>query len=93
VLVVDGVPIIDKSKMEKLLAKIAKEISRKGAPIKPDEIFMPWDDATGKSKGYEWNAWRALCARDLADVVQRRGIKVQQESPDEEIEVWIDEVE
>jgi translation initiation factor 3 subunit B len=44
----------------------------------------------------EWNAWRARCARDLAEVVQRRGIKVQQKSPDEEeteeIEVWIDEL-
>lgn len=48
--VVDGVPIIDRSKLEKLLTKIAKEFSRKGAPIKVNDIFMPWDD-TGKSKG------------------------------------------
>jgi translation initiation factor 3 subunit B len=52
-IVVDGVPIIDKSKLEKLLTKIAKEFSRKGAPIKPGDIFIPWDDSTGKSKGYE----------------------------------------
>jgi translation initiation factor 3 subunit B len=51
-IVVDGVPIIDKSKLEKLLAKISKAFSKKGAPIKPGDIFMPWDDATGKSKGY-----------------------------------------
>ncbi|RDB28912.1 Eukaryotic translation initiation factor 3 subunit B [Hypsizygus marmoreus] len=51
-LVVDGVPIIDKSKLERLLAKITKEFSRKGVAIKPDDIFMPWDDTTGKSKGY-----------------------------------------
>ncbi|KAK1232716.1 Translation initiation factor 3 subunit b, partial [Marasmius sp. AFHP31] len=51
-LLIDGVPIIDKSKLEKLLAKICKEFSRKGAPIKPDDIFMPWDDSTGKNKGY-----------------------------------------
>jgi translation initiation factor 3 subunit B len=51
-LVVDGIPIIDKSKLEKLLTKIAKEFSRKGAPIKPADIFTPWDDSTGKSKGH-----------------------------------------
>lgn len=51
VIVVDGVPIIDKSKLDKLLARIAKEFSRKGAPIKVDDIFVPWDDSTGKSKG------------------------------------------
>lgn len=50
-LVVDGVPVIDQSKLEKLLAKIAKEFSRKGAPIKPDDIFVPWDDSKDKSKG------------------------------------------
>ncbi|GBE80122.1 Eukaryotic translation initiation factor 3 subunit B [Sparassis crispa] len=52
VLVVDGVPVIDKSKAEKLLVKIAKEFSRKGAPIKPDDITVPWNDANGKSRGY-----------------------------------------
>lgn len=51
-LVVDGVPVIDKSKLEKLLAKIAREFSRKGAPIKTEDIFVPWDDVTDKSKGY-----------------------------------------
>ncbi|KAF7347746.1 Eukaryotic translation initiation factor 3 subunit B [Mycena venus] len=51
-LVVDGIPVIDKSKLEKLLAKICKEFSRKGVPIKPDDIFMPWNDTTGKSQGY-----------------------------------------
>lgn len=50
-LVVDGVPIIDKSKLERLLAKVAKEFSRKGVAIKPEDIFMPWDESTGKSKG------------------------------------------
>ncbi|KAH7883687.1 translation initiation factor eIF-3b [Phlebopus sp. FC_14] len=52
VIVVDGVPVIDKSKLEKLLAKISKEFSRKGAAIKPEDIFVPWDNATGKSKGF-----------------------------------------
>ena len=50
VLVVDGVPIIDKSKLERLVSKITKEFTRKGASIKPDAISMPWD-ASGKSKG------------------------------------------
>jgi hypothetical protein len=50
--VVDGVPIIDKSKLEKLLTKIAKEFSRKGAPVKSSDMFMPWDDSTGKSRGF-----------------------------------------
>lgn len=48
---VDGVPVIDKSKLEKLLTKIAKEFTRKGVPVKPDDIYTPWDDATDKSKG------------------------------------------
>lgn len=50
-LVVDGIPVIDKSKLDKLLTKISKEFSRKGVSIKADDIFMPWDDSTGKSKG------------------------------------------
>lgn len=53
-IVVDGIPVIDKSKLDKLLAKIAKEFSRQGAPIKPGDIFVPWDDSTGKSKGYSY---------------------------------------
>ena len=51
ILVVDGVPIIDESKRAKLLDKIAKEFGRKAAPIKPTDISVPWNDATGKSKG------------------------------------------
>lgn len=51
---VDGVPVIDKSKLDKLLAKIAKEFSRKGAPIKIDDVFVPWDDSKDKSKGCVW---------------------------------------
>ena len=51
ILVVDGVPIIDKSKLEKLLLKIAKEFTRKGAAIKPDDISVPFNEKTGKSNG------------------------------------------
>lgn len=52
VLVVDGMPIIDKSKLDRLLAKVSKEFSRKSVQIKIEDILMPWDDASGKSKGY-----------------------------------------
>lgn len=52
VIVVDGVPIIDKSKLERLLTKIAKEFSKKGVAVTPEKILMPWNDETGKSKGY-----------------------------------------
>ena len=50
ILVVDGVPVIDKSKLDKLLQKIAKDFSRKGCPIKPENINVPWNES-GKSKG------------------------------------------
>ena len=50
-LVVDGVPIIDRSKLDRLLTKVAKEFSKMGVSIKPDDIFMPWDNPSGKSKG------------------------------------------
>ncbi|KAF9229402.1 translation initiation factor eIF-3b [Gyrodon lividus] len=52
VIVADGIPVIDKSKLEKLLAKISKEFTRKGVAIKPEDIFVPWDNASGKSKGF-----------------------------------------
>lgn len=51
ILVVDGVPVIDASKRDKLLARIAKDFGRKGAPVKVEDMFVPWDDAKGKSKG------------------------------------------
>lgn len=51
-IVVDGVPVIDKSKLDKLLAKISKEFTKKGAALKSENIFVPWDDVSGKSKGY-----------------------------------------
>lgn len=52
VIAVDGVPIIDRSKLDKLLAKISKEFSRRGAVIKPDDIYVPWDDNAAKTKGF-----------------------------------------
>lgn len=50
-LVVDGVPVIEKNKLDILLTKISKDFGKKGAPIKPDAMSMPWDNASGKSKG------------------------------------------
>ncbi|KAF4623636.1 hypothetical protein D9613_001900 [Agrocybe pediades] len=50
--VVDGIPIIDKSKLDRLLTKITKEFNKRGVSVKQDDIFLPWDDASGKSKGY-----------------------------------------
>ncbi|KAI0301744.1 translation initiation factor eIF-3b [Multifurca ochricompacta] len=66
ILVVDGVPVIDKSKFEKLSAKIAKEFTRKGAAIKPDDISMPWNDKTGKSNGYAFIEFRTADAANYA---------------------------
>jgi translation initiation factor 3 subunit B len=51
ILLVDGLPVITKSKLEKLMSKISKEFTRKGAAIKPDDVSMPWDDKTGESQG------------------------------------------
>ncbi|KAJ7619135.1 eukaryotic translation initiation factor eIF2A-domain-containing protein [Mycena polygramma] len=65
-LVVDGIPVIDKTKLEKLLTKICKEFSRKGIPIKPDDIFMPWNDTTGKSQGYIFVEFRNADDANLA---------------------------
>ncbi|EGO04783.1 hypothetical protein SERLA73DRAFT_173948 [Serpula lacrymans var. lacrymans S7.3] len=52
IVVVDGVPVIDNSKLDKLLSKITKEFSKKGIYIKQDEIHVPWDKCVGKSKGF-----------------------------------------
>ena len=59
-LVVDGVPVIDRSKLERLLTKVTKEFSRKGVSIKPDDIFMPWDNTSSKSKGWILYLWFGL---------------------------------
>lgn len=50
--VLDGVPIIDTSRREKLLTKISKEFAKRGSTISANNMTVPWDDATGKSKGY-----------------------------------------
>ncbi|KAF9499756.1 translation initiation factor eIF-3b [Pleurotus eryngii] len=66
--VVDGIPVIDKSKLEKLLSKIAKEFNKKGTSIKVDDIFVPWDDAKGKSKGYAFIDFLTADEAELAIV-------------------------
>jgi translation initiation factor 3 subunit B len=50
-IVVDGIPIIDEPKRERLLTKLGKEFTKRGCPYPPQNTHMPWDDATGKSKG------------------------------------------
>ncbi|KAH9939231.1 translation initiation factor eIF-3b [Epithele typhae] len=52
ILIVDGVPVIDQSKLERLLQKISKDFSKKGLRITPDQITVPFDQAKGKSKGF-----------------------------------------
>ncbi|KDQ19939.1 hypothetical protein BOTBODRAFT_152536 [Botryobasidium botryosum FD-172 SS1] len=52
VLVVDNLPIVDAAKKDRLLQVIRKNFSKKGPTPKEDGLFMPWDDAKNKSKGY-----------------------------------------
>lgn len=51
IVVLDGVPIIDNSRRERLLTKISKEFAKRDSTISPNDIIVPWDNATGKSKG------------------------------------------
>ncbi|PPQ89380.1 hypothetical protein CVT25_002198 [Psilocybe cyanescens] len=57
-LVVDGVPVIDRSKQGKLMDRVVKEFGKKGVSVKHDDIFMPWDSTTGKSKGFMFIEFR-----------------------------------
>ncbi|KAF8922441.1 eukaryotic translation initiation factor eIF2A-domain-containing protein [Mucidula mucida] len=52
--------------LEKLLAKVAKEFTKKGCPIKPDDIFVPWDESIGKSKGFAFIDFRSADDANLA---------------------------
>ncbi|KAJ3570248.1 hypothetical protein NP233_g4527 [Leucocoprinus birnbaumii] len=66
VLVLDGVPVIGKDKLDKLLTKICKEFSKKGITVRPDDIHVPWDDSTGKSKGFLFMELRTVDEANLA---------------------------
>ncbi|KAJ3338542.1 translation initiation factor eIF-3b like protein [Gonapodya sp. JEL0774] len=54
IVVVDNVPIVDKSKEERLFTVIRKTFKQIGqfADDENGGIFMPYDDKTGKSKGF-----------------------------------------
>ena len=51
IVVLDGAPSIDESRREKLLARISKEFAKRGSTISVNNITVPWDGSTGKSKG------------------------------------------
>ena len=51
IVVLDGVPVIDNARRDKLLTRISKEFAKRGSTISTDNIIVPWDDAIGKSKG------------------------------------------
>lgn len=50
-IVVDGVPEIDESRRDRLLTKLGKEFAKRGCPYPAQNVFLPWDDSTKKSKG------------------------------------------
>jgi hypothetical protein len=52
IIVVDRVPVIAEHQRDALLGRLVKVFSRKGCPIKSEDILIPWDDNTQKSKGY-----------------------------------------
>ncbi|KAI9222331.1 translation initiation factor eIF-3b [Blastocladiella britannica] len=54
VLVIDGVPIVDEGKRDKLFSVIRKQFAKEGVKIKDDGFAMPMHDVKGKptSKGY-----------------------------------------
>ncbi|KAJ7504483.1 translation initiation factor eIF-3b [Mycena galericulata] len=52
IIVVDGVPIIDKTKADKLVGRIAKKFTRRGIKTLGSDISVTWDDSTAKSKGF-----------------------------------------
>lgn len=52
IVILDGVPIIDNSRRDRLLTRISKEFAKRDSTISPDDMIVPWDDSAGKSKGY-----------------------------------------
>lgn len=66
IVVLDGVPVIDNSRREKLLIKVSKEFAKRGSTITPNDIIVPWDDAIGKSKGYLFMEFRTRADAEFA---------------------------
>jgi translation initiation factor 3 subunit B len=58
--------VVDQTKVERLLAKVSKEFTKRGAPMKPEDVFMPWDDTSGKSKGYVLT--RVMAVSDIVQI-------------------------
>jgi hypothetical protein len=52
--VVDGLPIVTEDNKPKLVKFLTKRLNEVGR-AKADQIFMPIDEATGKSQGYVWS--------------------------------------
>jgi translation initiation factor 3 subunit B len=53
ILVIDGVPVVDEDKKDKLLTVIRKQFVKEGVSIKQDGFIMPMEQSKGKlmSKG------------------------------------------
>jgi translation initiation factor 3 subunit B len=52
VLVMDGIPLVDESKKEKLVQRLRAAFTKAGADIDEDRIDMPWDNEAGSNKGF-----------------------------------------
>ncbi|KAH9055120.1 eukaryotic translation initiation factor eIF2A-domain-containing protein [Lactarius deliciosus] len=72
ILIVDGVPVIDKSKLDRLLAKLAKEFTRKSAATKYAFIeFRNVDtvtDALNELNGHPFNAKHIFLINRFTDI-------------------------
>ena len=49
--VVDGCPVVPEDSKAKLIKFLCKKLSDVGK-VKPDTVFMPMDEAAGKTQGY-----------------------------------------
>ncbi|TYJ52427.1 eukaryotic translation initiation factor 3 subunit B [Cryptococcus floricola] len=52
VLVVDGIPVVDDSKRERLMDRLISTFKKAGAEIGADNVNMPWDKVAGTNKGF-----------------------------------------
>ncbi|WOO80269.1 Eukaryotic translation initiation factor 3 subunit B [Vanrija pseudolonga] len=51
VVVVDGLPVVDSSKRDRLLLQFSKLLAKFGAGVDDSRITMPWDEKRGTNKG------------------------------------------